>query len=186
MNALVEATPISGPACVRIVPAASRVIIEPMTLQMASGRRAFLLGFALCGEGVGGFAGLADADCQAFSRREWDRDSGIRCRNRLRPGRRARRSIMNFPARPACQLVPQATMRTFLKFAELLFGDVHFVEKDFAGVLRDAAEQSVAHGAGLLENFLLHEMLVAALFRHDGVPGDVLRLCARRGCRRGP
>ena len=36
VNALVEATPISGPACVRIVPAASRVIIEPMTLQIAS------------------------------------------------------------------------------------------------------------------------------------------------------
>src|SRR2546429_5563278 len=27
-------------------------------------------------------------------------------------GRRARRSTMNFPASPACQLVPQATMRT--------------------------------------------------------------------------
>ena len=36
MNALVEATPISGPACVRIVPSDSRVIIEPCTLQMES------------------------------------------------------------------------------------------------------------------------------------------------------
>ena len=36
VKAFVEATPISGPACVRIVPAASRVIIEPMTLQIAS------------------------------------------------------------------------------------------------------------------------------------------------------
>ena len=65
-------------------------------------------------------------------------------------------------------------MRTLRKVAEFLFGDIHLVEKDFAGVQRDAAEQRVAHGAGLLENFLLHEMLVAALFRHDGVPGDVL------------
>ena len=36
VNALVEATPISGPACVMRVPAASRVIMEPTTLQMAS------------------------------------------------------------------------------------------------------------------------------------------------------
>src|SRR6266404_2393454 len=35
VNAFVDATPISGPALVRIVPAASRVIIEPATLQMA-------------------------------------------------------------------------------------------------------------------------------------------------------
>ena len=35
VNALVEATPISGPACVISVPAASRVIMEPTTLQMA-------------------------------------------------------------------------------------------------------------------------------------------------------
>ena len=32
VNALVEATPISGPACVRIVPSASRVTIDPSLL----------------------------------------------------------------------------------------------------------------------------------------------------------
>ena len=31
-------------------------------------------------------------------------------------------------------------------------------------------------GARLLEDFLLHEMLEAALFGHDRVPGDVLGL----------
>ena len=36
VNAFEEATPISGPACVMIVPAASRVTMEPTTLQMAS------------------------------------------------------------------------------------------------------------------------------------------------------
>ena len=46
--------------------------------------------------------------------------------------------------------------------------------KTFPVSWRNAAEQSVAHGARLLENFLLHEMLVAALFGHDRVPGDVL------------
>ena len=36
VKALVEATPISGPACVISVPAASRVIMDPTTLQIAS------------------------------------------------------------------------------------------------------------------------------------------------------
>ena len=36
VNALVDATPISGPECVSNVPAASRGIIEPITLQIAS------------------------------------------------------------------------------------------------------------------------------------------------------
>ena len=87
---------------------------------------------------------------------------------------------MNLPASPACQLVPQATIFTLRKFAELLLGDVHFVEENFAGFLRDAAEQRVADGARLLEDFLLHEMLEAALFGHDRVPGDVLRRAADR------
>ena len=58
VNALVEATPISGPACVISVPAASRVIMEPTTLQMASVFEPLLLGLALRGQRVGGFAGL--------------------------------------------------------------------------------------------------------------------------------
>ncbi len=62
-----------------------------------------------------------------------------------------------------------------LEILKFRLADVHLVEKDLAGFLRNSAEQRVAHGAGLLENFLLHEMLEAALFRHDGVPGDVLR-----------
>ena len=82
---------------------------------------------------------------------------------------------MNFAARPACQLVPQATMRTCWNSRNCFSVMCHFVEEDFSSVLRDAAEQGVAHGARLLEDFLLHEVLVAALFRHDGVPGDVVR-----------
>ena len=38
------------------------------------------------------------------------------------------------------------------------------------------SEHGVADGARLLENLLEHEMLEAALFRGDGVPGDVLDL----------
>ena len=77
--------------------------------------RALLAGFALGGERVGRFAGLADGDDQTCACRGWDRDSGIRCRSPLRRERCASRSIMNFPARPACQLVPQATILTSRK-----------------------------------------------------------------------
>ncbi len=63
-----------------------------------------------------------------------------------------------------------------LQLAEIVFGDVHLVEEDLAGVERDAAQRGVANGAGLLVDFLQHEMLEAALFRHDRVPGDVLHL----------
>ena len=41
MKAFVEATPISGPAWVRSEPAASRVSIEPWTLQIARPRAPF-------------------------------------------------------------------------------------------------------------------------------------------------
>ena len=67
VNALVEATPISGPACVKIVPAASRVTMEPTTLQIAIVFAPFCLGFALGGQRVGGFTGLADANDQRVS-----------------------------------------------------------------------------------------------------------------------
>ena len=86
---------------------------------------------------------------------------------------RASCSIMNLPASAACQLVPQATMRTLVELRELLRRDLHLVEEDAAGFLADAAEDGVADGARLLKDFLEHEVLVAALFRHDGVPQNV-------------
>ena len=64
----------------------------------------------------------------------------------------------------------------FFRGAEFGFADLHFVEEDVAGVQRDAAQRGVADGARLLINFLEHEVLEAALFRHDRVPGDVLHL----------
>ena len=62
MKALVEATPISGPACVSSEPAASRVSIEPCTLQIAMAERAARLGLAEGGQRVGRLAGLGDRD----------------------------------------------------------------------------------------------------------------------------
>jgi len=81
---------------------------------------------------------------------------------------------MNLPVSPACQLVPQATIFTLVKFRNTFLGDIHLVEENLRGIERHAGEKSVANGAGLLEDFLLHVMLVAALFGHDRVPGDML------------
>ena len=58
--------------------------------------------------------------------------------------------------------------------AELGWGDEHVGEEDLAGIERDAAEGGVADGAGLLVDFLEHEVLVAGFFGLDGVPGDAL------------
>ena len=81
---------------------------------------------------------------------------------------------MNLPARPACHEVPQAAMVIWLAAWILGVGDVEVVEEDFAGVEGDAAEGGVADGAGLLVYFFEHEVLVAGLLGHDGVPGDAL------------
>ena len=81
---------------------------------------------------------------------------------------------MNLPASAECQLVPQATIFTAVKFAKFLLGDVHFVQEHFSASSEMRPSKRVARGARLLEDFLLHEMFEAALFRHDGVPGDVL------------
>src|SRR5690348_4023095 len=72
---------------------------------------------------------------------------------------------------PAC---PAGYDFDALEFAKLVFGDVHLIEENFPCVQRNAAQHGVAYRARLLKDFLLHEMLEAALFGHDGVPGDVL------------
>ena len=56
---------------------------------------------------------------------------------------------------------------------ELLRADIHLVQENAAGFLAHAAQRGVADGARLLKDFLEHEVLVAALFGHDGVPQDV-------------
>src|SRR5216684_159340 len=60
---------------------------------------------------------------------------------------------------------------------EICFGDVrHLVEKDPAGVERDAPFDCFADRARLLVNLFEHEMFEAALFRLDWIPGDPLHL----------
>ena len=93
---------------------------------------------------------------------------------------RASFSIMNLPASAACQLVPQAMILTCRNARNCLRRDIHLVQKNAAAFLTDASEGGVANRARLLENFLEHEVLVAALFRHDRVPEDVLNLAVDR------
>src|SRR5213594_2940180 len=52
----------------------------------------------------------------------------------------------------------------------------HVVKKHPARVERDAPLDRFANGARLLVNFLKHEMLEAALFRLNWIPGDALSL----------
>ena len=60
---------------------------------------------------------------------------------------------------------------------EILFADVlHFVEENAARVERDAALYGFTDGARLLVNLFEHEVLEAALFRLDRIPGDPLHL----------
>ena len=135
--------------------------------------RAFVARFAHGREGVGGFTGLADGDDQIFLA-----DDGIAIAEFA--------AVVHFDGNVRQALdhelagergVPTGAAGDDLdglKILKFLLADVHLVEKDFAGFLRNSAEQRVAHGARLFEDFLLHEMLEAALFGHDGVPGDVL------------
>src|ERR1700733_9359378 len=62
------------------------------------------------------------------------------------------------------------------KIPEFFLADIHLVQEHLTRVLRNSAQQSVAHRARLLEDFLLHEMFEPALFRHDRVPRNMLRL----------
>ena len=87
---------------------------------------------------------------------------------------RASLSIMNLPASAACQLVPQATILTWLEFARTRSGEMSISSRKMRPVSWPTRPSSgVAHGARLLEDLLEHEMLVAALFRHDRVPQNV-------------
>src|SRR6476619_4938255 len=50
----------------------------------------------------------------------------------------------------------------------------HVVEKYLTSVERDASLDGFSNCAWLLVDFLQHEMLEAALFSHDWIPGDSL------------
>ncbi len=134
--------------------------------------RAFLLGLALRGQGIGGLAGLGDEHGQH-----------VGGQHRVAIAELAAVIDFNGQARqfldhelagqggvPAC---PAGHDLDLPKLAELPGGDVHFVQEDAAGFLAHAPQHGIADGAGLLVDLLEHEMLVAALFGQDGVPEDM-------------
>ncbi len=66
------------------------------------------------------------------------------------------------------------------KGRELARLDLHLIEKDAARLLSHAAQNRVPNGTRLLKDFFEHEMLVAALLRHDGIPENVRYLALDR------
>src|SRR5579883_2269134 len=139
------------------------------------GLAALAFGFALGGDGVGGLARLRDEQGDGIGGNDGvaiaplagviDLDGNL--------GQTFDHELAGLAGVPAGAAGGDVD---FACGAELVFGDFHLLEEDLAGVLGDAAEGGVADGAGLLIDFLEHEVLVTALFGHDGVPGDVLHL----------
>src|SRR4029077_1711483 len=133
----------------------------------------FLLGFALSGERIRSFARLADADDQRVIVQD-----GIAVAEFAAVIHLDGNSSQAFDH----ELTGQAGMPTgaagddfdVAKNAEVGLADLHLIEEDLAGLLGDAARHGVLDGAGLLVNFLEHEMLEAALFGGYGVPGEVM------------
>src|SRR5690348_13200293 len=137
-------------------------------------RRALLFGFALGSDGIRRFAGLADANGQGPGV-----EDGIAVTEFaavINFNRQTREALDHeLAGKPGMPTGAASDDADLLEGAELLPSDIHIAEINLAGVLGNAAEKRIANGAGLFEDFLLHEMLVAALFRHDGIPCDVVR-----------
>src|SRR3977135_2912521 len=145
------------------------------TEQVANGERfrTLLLGLPLRGKRIRGFAGLADANRKRF--RIDDRVAIAEFAAVVHLDRNFREALdhelAGQPRVPACAAGNDLYVG---EISEYFLGDIHLVEENLRGIERHTGEKSVANGAGLLENFLLHVMLVAALFGHDRVPGDML------------
>ena len=120
VNALVDATPISGPALVRTVSSASRVIALPITLQSASVRGAARLGLLEGRERVGRLARLADGDGQVRARRRSGRGSGTRWRARPPPGCAPASRSSACRRGPSASVVPHARMVICVSASHLL------------------------------------------------------------------
>ena len=126
---------------------------------------------ALGGQGVGGFAGLGDEQAQRVAV-----GNGIAIAvfaGVVDVDRQAREPLDHVLA--GQRRVPAGAAGGDVDaggVGEFLVADLHLAQEDLAGVERDAAQGGVANGARLLPDFLEHEVLVAALFRLDGIPLD--------------
>ena len=143
------------------------------------GLRSFGFGFALGRDRVGGFARLGDQHGEGVGS-----DDGIAItpfagvvdfnRNSRQALDHELAGLGGVPAGSAsCDV-------DFLRGLEFGLGDFHLIEEDVAGFLRNASQRGVTNRARLLVDFLEHEVLEAALFRHDRVPGHMLHLADDR------
>src|SRR5882762_5761409 len=178
VNALVDATPISGPAGTILTHAGPEIGVASYhrAHHVADGQRwrTLYFCFTLAREGVGRFARLADAYGQSLAVENGIAIAELAAVVDLHL--HARQPLDHeFPGQARMPARSAGDDAHLLEFAELLLRNCHVVQENLSGVLRNAAEQRVADGARLLENLFLHEVLVAALFRHDRVPRDVLR-----------
>ena len=172
VNALVEATPISGPG-VRI-DGARGLARDHGADHIADGQRLdpFRFRLALRGQRVRRFAGLRDDHGERVLGD--DRIAIAELAAVIHFHRKARQpldhELAGQPGVPAGAAGDDADLANA---RELGRRDVHLVEEDAAGLLPDAPQRGVAHGARLLEDLLEHEVLVAALFRLDRVPENM-------------
>ena len=139
--------------------------------------RAFLFGFALGGESIGGFARLRNDDGQGVGGND-----GIAIAELA--------AVIDFDGQTRQafddKLARQAGMPTgaagndfdLLERFEIGFGNIDFIQEDAAAFLADAAEHGVFDSARLLKHFFEHEVFIAAFFGHDGIPQNVRDLAA--------
>src|SRR5208337_2944223 len=80
---------------------------------------------------------------------------------------------MNFPASPACQLVPQATMRTFWKSRNCC-SEICMSSRNTLPLSCDIRPRSVSRMARGCSKISFCIKCLAALFRHDRVPGNLV------------
>src|SRR5258708_22379970 len=145
------------------------------TEHVANGERfrTLLLGLPLRGERIRGFAGLADANRKCFRI-----DDGVAIAEFaavVHLDRNLREALDHELAGQSRVPAGAASNDLYVgEISEYFLGDIHLVEENLRGIERHTGEKSVANGAGLLEDFLLHVVLVAALFGHDRVPGNML------------
>ena len=182
MKALVEATPISGPAWVRM--RALRLPGQHRTLHVADGEGQSPQPPRLAegGQGVGGLAALADGHRHRVLAHEGRAVSELAAVVDLRrhPRHLLQEELAHeggVPARAAGE-EDDALGRGQLRGRRAQLLEVHL-----ALVEGDARQEGVAYRLRLLVDLLEHEVAVAALFRLHGVPGDPLRGAAQA---RGP
>src|SRR5581483_9127489 len=141
--------------------------------------RTLLLGLALRREGVGCFAGLRDDDGQGVGR-----DDGIAVAEFATVidfHGKARKPFDDvLPGQPGVPARAAGDNFDLFEAAKIGFGDIDLVQEDAAAFETHTAEHGVFDGARLLKDLFEHEMLVAALFGHNGVPQNMRDLAAHR------